>query len=137
MPNKYHYTKLPGKSVIYRPYILIRLSNPINQKQTPSIRALIDSGADICLASQELAIWLGVKFSGQEETTKIMTANGSITLAARKKVILHFQNKQIICPVYFAQKIPADSTPLLGQLGFFDHFHICFNLANKYFQINS
>ena len=132
---KYNYTQLPGSRTIYRPYIQIKIENPLNKKQTPPIRALIDSGADICLASQELAIWLGVKFTGKESTVEITTANGTTALASKKKVILHIQNQKFNSFMFFAQKIPPDSAPLLGQLGFFDKFKICFNLQNKKFQI--
>ena len=65
---KYPYILLPGSKAIYRPYVQLWLSNPHNQKQSPRIRGLIDSDADVCLASKDIALWLGIQFDEQAET---------------------------------------------------------------------
>jgi hypothetical protein len=85
---KYPYIQLPESRAIYRPYIQIWLSNPHHQKQTPRIRGLIDSGADVCLASKDIALWLGIQFDEKDERISIGTANGTNSDAIKKMVIL-------------------------------------------------
>lgn len=132
---KHPYILLPGSKVTYRPYVQMGLSNPHNQKQTPRIRGLIDSGADVCLASKDIALWLGIQFDEKEETTLIGTANGTTTDAVKKTIILTTEAGQYECPFFFIEGIPPDEPPLLGQRGFFDHFKVCFDWENKTFEI--
>lgn len=129
------YTLIPGKRPYYRPYLRLRLGNPQTKKLTPPIRGLIDSGADICLAAKELALWLGLKFSGNEETFTVITANGTTCQAVRKTVLLITEEGECRCPFFFAEGIPLDAPPLLGHLGFFDRHRICFDLKKKLFEI--
>ena len=131
----YSYIPLPGKNGIYRPYVRIWLCNPQSRKQTPRIRGLIDSGSDICLASKDIALWLGIQFDGEEDMVSVATANGSISTAVKKTVIMTTEEGQYECPFFFVDGITPDEPPLLGQLGFFDHFKICFDLENKCFQV--
>jgi hypothetical protein len=130
----YPYIPLPAKP-IHRPYLRIWLSNQNNQKRTPQIRGLLDTGSDICLASKEIGIWLGIHFVGDEETVSIQTANGSISYAVKKTVTLITEESQHKCPFFFVEGITPDQPPLLGQQGFFDHFKVCFDLNNKVFEI--
>ncbi len=132
---KHPYIPLPGNKAIYRPYLRIWLCNPHNQKQTPRIRGLIDSGSDICLASKDIALWLGIRFDGNEDTVSIATANGSISSAIKKMITLMTEEGQHESPFFFVDSITPDEPPLLGQLGFFDHFKVCFDLRNKTFEI--
>lgn len=132
---KYSYVPLPGNKAIYRPYLRVWLRNPDNQKQTPQIRGLIDSGSDICLASKDIALWLGIQFDGEEDIVSIATANGSISSAVKKAIILKTDEGQHECPFFFVEGITPDEPPLLGQLGFFDHFRVCFELKHKTFEI--
>ena len=133
---KYPYIPLPGSKSIYRPYLRIKLSNPQNQKQTPRIRGLIDSGSDICLASKDIALWLGIQFDGDENTVSIATGNGSISHAVKKTIIITTAEGQHESPFFFVDGITPDEPPLLGQLGFFDHFKVCFDLRNKSFEVS-
>lgn len=132
---KHQYILLPGGKTIYRPYLAIWLHNPQNQKQTPRIRGLIDSGSDICLASRDIALWLGIQFNGDEDIAAIATANGSISHAVKKPVIITTEEGQHECPFFFVDGITPDEPPLLGQVGFFDHFKVCFDLKNTVFEI--
>ena len=132
---KYPYIQLPESEAIYRPYVQIWLSNRDNKNQTPRIRGLIDSGADVCLASKDIALWLGIQFDQKEETIPIGTANGTSSDAVKKTIILMTEAGQYECPFFFIDDLPPDEPPLLGQLGFFDHFKVCFDWENKTFEI--
>lgn len=132
---KHPYIKLSGHEAIYRPYVKISLINPHNYKQTPQIRGLIDSGADVCLASKDIALWLGIQFKENDEKISIGTANRSQSYAVKKSVILATEEGRYECPFFFIDDVPPDEPPLLGQLGFFDHFHTCFDWRSKTFEI--
>ena len=128
---KHPYILLPGSEATYRPYIQMGLSNPHNQKQTPRIRGLIDSGANVCLASRDIALWLGIQLDQKEDTIPIGTANGTTSDAVKKTVILMTEAGRYECPFFFIDGISPDEPPLLGQLGFFDHFKVCFDWEHK------
>lgn len=132
---KFSYTRIPG-SKLYRPLVDIQFSHPQTGKATPQIQALIDSGADICMAPHDIALWLGLEFDGSEEIITFSTANDSLSQAIKKEVILTTPEGRYHCPVFFMNGMIPDRKPLLGQLGFFDHFKICFDFREQSFQIN-
>lgn len=121
---KYSYIPLPGRTAIYRLYLRLWLRSLQNQKQTPHIRGLIDSSSEIYLASKDIVLWLGIQFDGDEERVSIATANGSISSAVKKTIILMTEEGHHECPFFFVDGITPDEPPLLGQLGFFDHFKV-------------
>src|SRR6185295_15376427 len=96
---------------------------------------IIDSGADICMASQDIAMWLGIEFAGNEEVVIFSTANETISQAIKKVVTLTTQEGEYECPFFFVDGITPDKKPLLGQQGFFDHFKVCFDLKHQAFEI--
>ena len=131
---KYAYTLIPGTK-LYRPLIDIQLSHPNTGKATPPIQAVLDSGADICMASQDIALWLGIMFEGNEEVVTFATANETTSQAIKKTITFITQEGIYKCPFFFVDGITPDKKPLLGQQGFFDHFKVCFDLKNKAFEI--
>lgn len=133
---KYSYDLIPPASKqVYRPILPIKLAYPQTHKCTPPIRALIDSGADACMCSLEVGVWLGIEFDGREDELSIETANGSLSRAIKKTVTLMTDSKQFACPFFFVEGINPLKVPLLGQLGFFDHFKVCFDWKYKTFEI--
>ncbi len=73
--RKYPYY-IPANKV-YKPWIPVRIGYKKTHKVTPApISALVDSGADVCFCSKEIADYLGV---GEKNKTKrvFTTANGS------------------------------------------------------------
>src|SRR5688572_16466632 len=96
---KYHYELIPPASKqVYRPLLPIKLANPLTQKSTSPIRALIDSGADVCMCSIEVGWWLGFEFDEIEDDFSIETANGSTSRAIKKVVTLIVEGKHYDCP---------------------------------------
>jgi hypothetical protein len=126
----------PAARKMYRPIIRIKLKYAQTGKATPQIRALLDSGADMCMAPLEIALWLGVTFDGTEQAVSIQTANGSISQAVKKTVTIATREGEYECPFFFVEGLNPTRTLLLGQLGFFDHFEICFDLPNRQFEIS-
>jgi hypothetical protein len=132
----YSYIPLPGSQDIHRPYVRIWLHHPKSHKRTPQILGLLDSGSDICLASKDIALWLGIHFNGDEESIAIETANGSRSYAVKHPLIITTEERQYECPFFFVDGLSPDEPPLLGQQGFFDHFRVCFDWKNKTFELS-
>lgn len=93
--------------------------------------ALLDSGADVSVISQEIAELLGLDLSGQKEEAngiggKVLAIQSKVNLEIKKgheyynlilpvKVILSEQNSEVDIPI------------LLGRAVFFDEFIVTFN----------
>ncbi len=132
---QYPYRLVPPVSKnVYRPILKVQLGHPETKKFTPEIKALVDSGADICMASMDIALWLGIEFDGSENSFSIETANSSISQAIKKTITLSTPETHYRCPFFFVD-IPPNKPILLGQQGFFDHFKVCFDFENKAFEL--
>ena len=131
---KYPYI-VPAERV-YKPWIQVRLGYQKTHKITPApIVALIDSGADVCFCEKNIGLWLGAKLS-KGETKTFTTANRGGFEAIKDTLILYVCGKRYECPFYFTNSLPRETPIILGQLGFFDHFKITFDLKNKEIDIN-
>lgn len=120
---------------IYKPWIKVSLGYRKTHKVTPAvIVALVDSGADVCFCSKDIGIWLGIQFSKKLFTT-FTAANRSSFEAAKETAMLYTCGKNYECPFYFTDTLPHETPIILGQLGFFDHFKINFDLQNKEIEI--
>jgi len=105
------------KKYILRPIIPVSLRY---KDKSIHYEALMDTGADFCIFSTELASALGIKldprrmicFSGVgEQPSKGFISN----------VILRVGEINISTEIVFAE---SGNTRILGQLGFFDHFDV-------------
>ncbi len=130
---KYPYF-IPADNVC-KPWIQVRLGYSKTHKVTPApIVALIDSGADVCFCEKNIGLWLGAKVS-KGETKTFITANRGKFEAVKGILTLYACGKKYDCPFYFSDSLPRETPIILGQLGFFDHFEIIFDLKNKEMEI--
>ena len=123
-----HYTDDGG---VYRPRLKVTLL-PENVQGVPvSCSALVDSGADWCCFPERFAKELGIdkNMLPQRENSRRIRASpitvnfGMVPIDfgfAKYKTLVGFHESE------FA---------VLGQLGFFDHFKIAFDTANRQFII--
>ena len=133
--SKFPYLVIPGKDRdVYKPWISVNLDFPKTHKVTPLIWALIDSGADNCLASWEIGLWLGIKFKKQAIKT-FTAANGQPFTGFQEKVRMFFSGEESFCDFYFSKSIPVKAPIILGQSGFFDRHKVIFNLPEKELEI--
>lgn len=95
--------------------------------------ALIDSGADYCIFSLDIADALSIKLNANDE---------AIFMGAGKEKIKGFWSKiriNISGTTYEAKVIFAEISDfghgILGQNGFFDHFKITFDVKNKEIEV--
>lgn len=129
--SKYPYTELPRISgSIYKPLIPIGISYKKTHKIIPEIRALVDSGADVCFCSKDIGIWLGITFK-KSSIEEFIAANNQTFQSVKHMVTLSIAGKQYECPFYFSDTLPRQTPIILGQFGFFDHFKVTFNFENK------
>lgn len=93
---------------------------------------IIDSGADISMASRRRCEELGLDWSaGRPMTLHGIAARPECAIEARVhevEVIIPDAECSIVIPVCFAD---GDTTPLLGRLGFFDAFRIDLNKSQR------
>lgn len=134
---KYPYTILPSEfGSVYKPLIPVYLNYKTTHKITPPILALIDSGADVCFCSKNIGIWLGINFARRRISRKFVTANNTTFTAYQEEINLYFGKEKINnCPFFFADSLPKETPLILGQLGFFDHYRISFDIKNKEIEI--
>ncbi|HLD26649.1 MAG TPA: hypothetical protein VJB63_01700 [Patescibacteria group bacterium] len=129
---KIPYSLLPSETnkFVRLPLAKVLLNYKKTHKITPVlVVALIDSGADVCFCSGMIGAWLGIQFNKIKE--KEFTAANRSTFKAKSEIItLHAYNKIYPCTFYFTDTLPKHIPIILGQIGFFDHFQICFNYNN-------
>ncbi|MBI4129803.1 retroviral-like aspartic protease [Candidatus Roizmanbacteria bacterium] len=122
-------------SGVYKPWIKVHLGYKKSHKITSiPIVALIDSGADVCFCSEDIGIWLGISLNKRSQYT-FTTANKTKFTAIKETITLYVCNQQYQCPFYFSGTLPLETPIILGQLGFFDHFKIIFNLQYREFEV--
>lgn len=120
---------------VYKPWITVGIGYQKTHKITTApITALIDSGADVCFCSKDIADFLGVNSKNKEKV--IFTAANNTPLPTFLEVLtLYVGGKNYECSFYISDKLPFETPIILGQLGFFDHHKISFDLENKEIQI--
>lgn len=122
----------PNRPWISRPLIPIRLSN---KEKHVEVFALVDSGADASLFHSSLAKELGIDLqTGQKQT--FFGISGGVGV----EVYLHVIRIQIIgasetidIEAGFTDSLGVGA--ILGQSGFFDHYHIKFERDKERIEI--
>lgn len=132
---KFRYTEIPNHQdparPFHRPYVIVRLSHETKHKD---VIALVDSGADLCLFHSDIGKLIGVDVESGSELA-FQGVSGSKAAAYLHRVSLTVRGmSSISLEVGFTDSM-AVGTGLLGQQGFFEHFHINFQLADKHFEV--
>lgn len=125
--NFYYETVIPG---ISRPIIPVFLKS---KTKFIFYRALIDSGADYCIFSIDLASLLGIKLSSKNKVSFVGVGqeriNGYWSSLSLKVGEVSYQ-----CKVIFAE-ISEFGHGILGQKGFFDHFDVRLSYKDKLIEL--
>ena len=131
--RKYPYYVPENK--IYKPWITVGIGYSKTNIVTPTpITALIDSGSDVCFCSKDIADLLGVSLKNKDKII-FTAANGTPLPTFMEILILYVGGKNYECSFYISEKLPFETPIILGQLGFFDHHKVTFDLENKEIQI--
>ena len=114
-----------------RPYVIVRLAHETKHKD---VIALVDSGADLCLFHSDIGKLIGINVeSGSELAFQGVSGAKAIAYLHRVSLTVRDMNS-ISLDVGFTDSM-AIGTGLLGQQGFFEQFHINFNLGEKIFEM--
>ncbi len=120
---------------VYKPILPVILNFQKTHRITNQIPALVDSGADVCFCHEDIANWLGSMDQKTKEHKEFTTANNEKFIAYKENISILVCGKQYDCPFYISKELPRQTPIILGQLGFFDHFKVIFDLANKEIEI--
>ena len=133
---KYPYSILPIPSggQVFKPLISVRLIYKKTHKLTAPVYGLIDSGADVCFCSQDIGLWLGINFKNKKPIS-FTAANNKAFLTFKEVISLQVCRLTYDCPFYFSAELPPKFPIILGQIGFFDHFKVNFDLRKKEIEI--
>lgn len=94
----------------------------VYRKRRLATRALIDSGADVCVFDLELATHLGVRLN--RLASKTVGGIGGEIVAHPGNVTIVLGDQVIPLRIYFAPNLPVN---LLGRSDFFHHFLVLFD----------
>ncbi|MBI2443107.1 MAG: retroviral-like aspartic protease [Candidatus Levybacteria bacterium] len=123
------------QSKVYKPWIPVAIGYKKTHRITPApITALIDSGSDVCFCSKSIAVFLQVSRKNKERKV-FTTANRSKLHTFLEALTLHVGGRHYDCSFYISDELPHETPVILGQLGFFDHHRITFDLENKEIEI--
>lgn len=111
---------------VYRPVIPVKLS--LGNKMI-IFDGLIDSGADECTFPGWIIKTLGGDIHAGEQ--KIFKGIGGSVLAYLHKTYLRIEGQKFLANIYYSHEWDDMPFGLLGQAGFFAHFHIHFNYEEK------
>ena len=95
---------------------------------------LIDSGADYCIFSLEIARKLGLKLSSKNKVKFVGVGSEEIR-GFRKEIELRIGDQMYLIEVIFAE-ISDFGHGILGQKGFFDHFDVKLSYKKQIIEIN-
>lgn len=124
----FHYEEAAPR--IYRPIIPIFLKS-----ETVFIfyRAIIDSGADNCVFSTNIADLLEIKLSDKEKINFTGVGKGNIE-GFKKEIVIKVGSISYLTEVIFAE-ISDFGHGILGARGFFDHFDVRLSFQNQLIEI--
>lgn len=134
---RFRYTEIPNhqdpRKPFYRPYLIVRLLNGDTHKDVIS---LVDSGADVCLFHSDIGRMLGIEIEAAPELA-FHGVSGAREVAYLHRVDLVVRGlRSITLDVGFTNSMAA-GTGLLGQRGFFEKFHINFDLSQRQFDVGA
>lgn len=116
---------------VYLPWIMVRLGTRAAERQlSKPVVALVDSGAEVCFCSREIADYLGIELS-KAQAQVFTTANDGRFTAYRVEMKLYVCRRAYRCQFYISEHLPKQLPIILGQRGFFDHHKVEFNFRKK------
>ena|ERR1700676_464256 len=120
---------LPWKS---RPIVKVRLSCGDREQ---AFLALIDSGADVTLFHLSVAKLLGI--TDFEREGRVVGISGEVMPIHYRTLKLQLEGADESIEIEAGFVDSPGVGALLGQAGFFEHFHICFDRNKEEIEIRS
>lgn len=116
------------------PWIPVSLgSQKTHRVMKHSVMALVDSGADVCLCSEDIAAFLGkmVTDSRKRIVKKLIAADGKQFSSYRVVLNLFVCGHTYECPFYITNTLPHVQPVILGQRGFFSEHQVQFDFRQR------
>lgn len=135
---KFDYVHVPRIN-LWRPYLYVRLVNESAGRKTNPVPMVVDTGADRCLFSAELAHSVGVNPTDGGMLSGTTGVGGSTTTAFTP-IALEIPDLNITIRIQaeFTNGLPKGTNGLLGNSGFLDQFSsICFFPKKHEFSIET
>lgn len=136
---KYKYLRLPANSQLTatgKPWTFVPLVDvelKAGNKSPFRCKALIDSGAGTCLFHGSVGEALGIEVeSGKKAPMKGVTSQSGWVYY--HKIVIGLDGHNIESIVGFSYDLDL-YFGLLGQVGFFDSFRVCFDLPKQDFEV--
>jgi len=107
--------------------LTLLLENATDTAKTKYAKCIVDSGAVFTVFHASFAKHLGLDISGSEQIT-VVGIGGSRSLWLHD-IRLHLPGGPLMARVGFQEDLPVPG--LLGMQGFFEHFRITFDGANR------
>lgn len=123
----------PQPSVLI-PWIPVSLGSKKTHKVIKhSVMALVDSGADCCLISEDIVAFLGemIVDDSKKQKKQLRAADGQLFSAYKVTLTLYACGHNYECPFYVTNTLPQNAPLILGQQGFFSQHIIQFDLRKR------
>ena len=118
--------------IIRRPIIPILL---LSDTHFAIYKALIDSGADYCIFSTDLAVLLGIDLSYKNKVS-VTGVGGHEVKGYWKKITIRIGDIIYSTKIIFGE-ISGFGHGILGQKGFFDHFDVKLSYNKQIIELDS
>jgi hypothetical protein len=117
---------------VFLPWIMVRLGNKkAGTALSKPVVALIDSGAEVCFCSKDIAEYLGIDLSRARAQNFTTASNGTFTAYKVTDLKLYVCKRAYGCEFYVTDSLPPQLPIILGHKGFFDHHKVHFNFKKK------
>jgi len=111
---------------------IITLAVEFNKKWFP-LEAYVDSGATYSVFTAQIADYIGLSF--REGLKKyVQVGNGAFIPIYLHEIKIQVGKNRITTPIGFSEKLGINFN-LLGRIGFFDFFQVCFDEKNYLVQL--
>jgi hypothetical protein len=123
-----------NKFVVWRPIVPVYL---LHNKKIIGYEAIIDSGADFNIFHSEIANILGVDYKkGEKRLLFGMGHQGIKGFECELEIKIQSFDKYKT-KIIFSDQIPSNSFGVLGNIGFFNKYHVNFKYNEKVIVVNS
>lgn len=130
--SSYSYPYIEPQRGVFLPWIMVRLGNKkAGTSLSKPVVALVDSGAEVCFCSKDIAEYLGVDLNRSQVQNFTTASNGTFAAYKVNDLKLYVCKRAYACEFYVTDSLPPQLPIILGQKGFFDHHHVQFDFKKK------
>lgn len=130
--STFSYPYVEPQRGVFLPWIMVRLGNKKEgTRLSKPVVALVDSGAEVCFCSKEIADYLGIELRSTRAQDFTTASNGTFSAYKVNDLKLYVCKRAYACEFYVTDSLPPQLPIILGQKGFFDHHKVAFDFKKK------